>query len=228
MSHIPRPLKWPPIFPLQKGLVGWWLFDDRSGAVLRDRSGKKNHGTLLTPTWVTARRGSALSFNGTADYVSVANSASLNMTAAITVEAWIKPSVPNANEGYIINKTASSNGYEFMLVQSGQIWMGIWNASVTRGYTAASLIAWDTWIHIAWTYDSSTPAWAIYLNGVSRSVTGTPPSAIGTNTAILEIGRYLTSRWFKGLMGRVRIYNRALTAGEIKRHAESELMLVRA
>lgn len=43
-------------------LVGWWKFDDGSGSIAKDSSGRGNHGTITDPIWVTGRYGGALDF----------------------------------------------------------------------------------------------------------------------------------------------------------------------
>ena len=46
-------------------LVGWWKFDDGSGEVAKDSSGKGYHGTITNPLWVAGHYGGALNFEGT-------------------------------------------------------------------------------------------------------------------------------------------------------------------
>ncbi len=73
------------------GLVGWWKFDDGAGTTAVDSSASAANGTLVNgPAWTVGRIGGALSFNGTNSYVSVVNQAPYNITAAITVAAWVK------------------------------------------------------------------------------------------------------------------------------------------
>ena len=63
-----------------------------TGTAAADSSVSGNVGTLTNgPTWTTSGRvGGALSFDGTDDYVSVANEATYDITGSITVAAWIK------------------------------------------------------------------------------------------------------------------------------------------
>ena len=78
------------------GLVAAYGFDVGSGTAAPDASGNGNNGTLTNATWAGAtagRFGNALSFNGTSAYVSVPDSASLDLTTGMTVEAWVNPTV---------------------------------------------------------------------------------------------------------------------------------------
>ncbi len=74
------------------GLVAAYGFDQTTGTTLTDVSGLSNHGSVSGATWTTSGRyGSALSFDGVNDLVSVADAASLDLTNAMTVEAWVRP-----------------------------------------------------------------------------------------------------------------------------------------
>jgi hypothetical protein len=74
------------------GLVAAYSFDAGSGTTVADVSGTGNTGTISGATWTTAGRyGGALSFDGVNDMVSVAGSPSLQLTTAMTVEAWVRP-----------------------------------------------------------------------------------------------------------------------------------------
>jgi len=83
------------------GPVGYWKFDEGSGTTTYDSSGNNNTGVIYSastsciypaagcPQWVQGKYGSALSFDGVEDYVSVPNSSSTNVTSTVTIEAWI-------------------------------------------------------------------------------------------------------------------------------------------
>lgn len=97
-----------PVFAAQvttDSLVGYWKFDETAfngcsgGQDSCDSSGDGNHGTesgtptistdVPTTSFTNAR---SLSFDGTNDYVAASDSNSLDITDAVTVTAWIKPS----------------------------------------------------------------------------------------------------------------------------------------
>ena len=86
-------------------LVGFWRFDDGTGSITaNDSSCKKNHGIIygspieiiINDSW------HALRFNGSSDYVEVANNSSLAMTNKTRIEAWVNSS--DAGEQYILAK----------------------------------------------------------------------------------------------------------------------------
>ncbi|MCD5401962.1 DUF2341 domain-containing protein [candidate division NPL-UPA2 bacterium] len=69
------------------------MFNDHGDQQADDTSDRGNHGTLANdPTWTPSGKfGYALDFDGTNDYVSVPDDASLDITDQITMEAWVKP-----------------------------------------------------------------------------------------------------------------------------------------
>ena len=61
---------------------------DRGALV--DRSGRGHTGTISGATWTTAGRfGGALAFDGVNDWVTVADTAALDLTTGMTLEAWV-------------------------------------------------------------------------------------------------------------------------------------------
>ena len=76
------------------GLVAAYSFEEGTGTSTADSSGQSNTGTLNGGvTWSTAgKSGKALSFNGTSGMVTIADKASLDLTGAMTLSAWVNPS----------------------------------------------------------------------------------------------------------------------------------------
>jgi len=84
------------------GLVSYWPFEGTADDVVN-----ANHGTIHGgPGFIDGKFGQALSFDGTNDYVSVDDSASLNFgTGDFTIGAWIKLTNTNhlvSTTGYLI------------------------------------------------------------------------------------------------------------------------------
>jgi hypothetical protein len=67
------------------GPVAAYSFDAGSGTTLSDVSGNANTGTISGPIWTSGRNGGALNFDGVNDWVTVADSASLDLTNAMTL-----------------------------------------------------------------------------------------------------------------------------------------------
>src|SRR5438874_4554532 len=199
----------------QTGLVAAYAFNEGSGTTVADASGNGNTGTINGATWTTAGRyGSALVFDGTSTSVTVANAGSLRLTTGMTLEAWVYPTGALTGWRAVIDKNV--DGY-YLMASSDQgnrpAMGGAWppGARIMYGPTGLGL---NTWTHLAGTFDGATMR--LYVNGVevvSRAQTAPLTATAGT----LQIGAdSYTGENFAGRIDEVRIYNRALTAAEIR------------
>lgn len=221
-------MKWPEHFPFDKNLVAWYTFNDRSGIRLYDRSGRANHGLLVNaPTWNAGRRGSALTFNGTNQYVNCGSAASLFPTAAMTIAAWLLvPTFTGAkvavgNRGNI----NQNSGFELQ-VGSGTNWrLFFYISGVGFKASLAFTPIFDVRVHYAGTFDGSTIIG--YLNGVSTSIAQT--GTIAQSNEMFAIGRdgAKSGDYYSGIVEDARMYNRALTSSEILRLYETRIPYVR-
>ena len=82
----------PPSIDLNRGLAGWWKFDETKGVVAKDSSGKKRNGELKnfdsdTIQWVKGPVGNALRFDGEDDFVDVGD---FEWGGECSFSAWVK------------------------------------------------------------------------------------------------------------------------------------------
>ena len=74
------------------GLSAAYGFNAGSGTTAVDASGNGHTGTISGATWTAAGKfGGALSFDGTNDWVTVADAAALDLTTGMTLMAWVYP-----------------------------------------------------------------------------------------------------------------------------------------
>ena len=78
-----------PVQTQPAGPVAAYGFDEGSGTVFGDSSGNNNAGSIAGATWAAGRSGTALSFDGINDIATVPDSASLDLTTGMTLEAWV-------------------------------------------------------------------------------------------------------------------------------------------
>lgn len=216
---------------LLNGLVGWWQFDEGSGTTANDSSGNGNHGTLTNgPSWVAGRVGSgALSFDGVDDYIDAGAFNQTDGASALSISVWVKlDSVANTATGRRwISKWGSdpATEWEFIISQvdgdgADVIVAAFQNLSnYTIQATTGNVLTTGSWLHVVVLWNGGSDI-RIYLNGVSQTVvdlsTVGSPAAINATTIPLRIGRdTLGSNGIDGSIDDVRIYNRALTSGEI-------------
>lgn len=74
------------------GLVAAYSMDAGAGTTLPDDGGNGNNGVIAGPIWTDGKYGGALSFDGIDDWVTIPDAPSLDLSAALTIEAWVKPS----------------------------------------------------------------------------------------------------------------------------------------
>ena len=180
-----------------------------------DASGSGNTGTVCGATSIAAGRyGRARSFDGVNDFVAAADAASLDLASGMTLEAWVNPNNLQATSRPAIFKDASG-GSAYSLYANGsgrrpftQVLLG----SRIQA-TGINQLTVNAWAHLAATYDGATLR--LYVNGtLAASLPGSGP--ITNSTGQLKIGgTSVLSHWFRGLIDEVRIYGRALSAGEI-------------
>jgi hypothetical protein len=187
-----------------------------SGTTWTDLSGTGNNGTLVNGVGYNGGNLGSLSFDGVDDHISFSSNPSL--TNQITVEVWVKLENPQTTSiGWILGREGSYR----MLYSSDEVF---WVCATTNNgwYTAGTYISTSitsifTQIYqFVGTYDGSNNR--IYVNGTLR----TTGSSISGN--ILTNGNYNLIRsdagvdYGKGIIYSHRLYNRALTASEIKQN----------
>jgi chitodextrinase len=200
--------------PLPTGLVAAYGFDESSGPTATDASGNTNTGTITNAARSGAGKfGGALSFDGTSARVTVPDAASLDLTNAATLEAWVRPSVAPAGWRAILHKDVDRYYLMAGSEPNHRPAVGGTFGGANQNVIGTSVLAVNTWTHLAATYDRTTIR--LYVNGV-QVASGAQTAAIATSNAVLTIGADYYGEHFAGLIDEVRIYNRALTAGEIQ------------
>ena len=146
--------------------------------------------------------------------VTINDSASLRLTSAMTLEAWVNPSAVTGAWRDVIYKGNDNYYLEGSSDNGGVIAAGGTFAGGNGNLYGSAVLPTNAWSHIAATYDGA--ALRLYFNGTlvsSQAQTG----AIATSTNPLQIGGdSIYGQFFQGAIDEVRIYNRALTQAEIQ------------
>ena len=196
------------------GLVAAYGFEEGAGATASDASGNGNTGSVSGATWTTSgRTGGALSFDGNNDFVSVADAASLGLSTAMTLEAWVYPTAASGWRNVIMKETGSDLAWALYSSSPSSRPEGYVRTSNSSSVSGPGALPLNAWTHLALTYDGAVMR--IYQNGVevgSQAKTGN----IATSSQSLRIGgNSIWGEYFSGRIDEVRIYNRALTPAEI-------------
>ena len=224
-------------FNLSKGLVSYWHFDESSwngtAGEVKDVMGN-NNGTAANNANVSSGvHGSAASFDGDSQYVSIGNDSSLN-PSLITLSAWVNVNTDGGNYKGIVTKWNSSSTIKtsYMLrlgyCYSNELMFYINNGSSTYGTYACSQsnnLAANKWYHVAGVFNGTDLK--LYINGtLVYFYTTRVVGSINASIANVYIGQYDDSQnryRFPGSIDEVMIYNRSLTDDEIKSLYNSRL-----
>ena len=201
--------------------VGSWSFEEGGDTTAYDSSGNNNHGTLKNgPTWTDGQINKALSFDGTDDYVDIND---FQLGGEITVEGWIYPKSHQYWQRLLdFGNGPASDNIVFAASQgtTGQPLLDVYVGSTYYRASSSDPITLNSWHHLVGVLGGKKVK--LYVDNVLKAdVTGPAGlnNLIRTNNFIGK-SNWSADSYFKGSIDEVRIYNRALSAEEIKRHYE--------
>ena len=114
---------------------------------------------LSLMTTLSFSQNTALDFDGSDDYVAVADHNSLDVNSSITVSAWIYPTNIANKDGIISKRTSTENSgdWAFRFTSAAKLKLLIWDGNASNGSTSSnSAISINTWTHIAFSHQNST------------------------------------------------------------------------
>jgi len=196
-----------------KGLVGWWRFDEGKGDLAADSSPGHHDGEIDGATWVKGAFGTALWFGGKDSHVAVPGIAALDGSNELTLEAWvlwegtgrypnIVSALPWSPGGFLIfvrDKTC--------VFRMGRPGDKPWPRSEWQEVSAQLVpaIQLGRWYHLAATF--KRPVITTYLDGrrAGRATWNHPVGQAGQ----IVIGRWSDATAHHGLIDEVKLYTRA-------------------
>lgn len=192
--------------PSAPNLVSWWTGD----SVFTDHQGVNPGAQVGAVSFVAGKVGQGF-LTSVGNYVEVPDSASLDVSSAITIEAWIN--ITNAGStGRIVDKITAGLGDGYLLDIVGGKLRFLVGDDAHRLDSPADVPV-GTFVHVAGAYDGINMK--VYVAGAevaTLAVTG----AIPTNALTLRLGADSnTANAFDGVIDEASLYSRALTAVEI-------------
>lgn len=230
---------------IDQSLKGYWKFDESSGSTAADSSGNGNNASINNFSGISFRTGmfgegfwfwnlasSSVSLSDATKYQDIGS----NYTNGVTFELWFnaKSLGDNSGNGVLIDKiTAGNAGWKIHVTTNNAL-------EFTQAYattnldviTSANVFDFDTWNHLALTWDSSQTASHvhIFLNGreVSYATQTNGSGALSSDGAQpLMIGNTVnTHENFDGTIDDVRIYNRVLPTYTIAEQSRAGMSLL--
>ncbi len=179
-----------------------------------------SEGSFSVTTTPDAVVGNALDFDGTDDYVDVADAASFN-SLSFTTEFWLKPDVLRT-QACVYKKSGSGLYWRFFMSgTSGAIEFDALPGEIANCRTGNVAEA-GKWLHIAASYDHTAPQTVkLYANGVLQSTaTSIADMGGGSNKGLLFSN---ASSPFDGQFEEVRFWNVVRTEQQIRENMHKTL-----
>jgi hypothetical protein len=207
------------------GLVAYYALDDAGGLIAVD-SIAGNDGVLQgDATWVTAGySGGAVLLDGQGDYVNCGSAEAFNITDAVTLAAWVKAdgdfSYPDWSgiimrggpniDTFALYYNRPTNRLGFKTTGTDPSWFAIANGAAEPMFDG-------DWHHTAATYDGRTKG--VYLDAEPvGEIASSGKIETSEGNLLLGAGRDLNppTHFVAGMIDEARIYDRALSADEMK------------
>ena len=207
--------------PSDSGLVAFWDFDEPSGALVADRVGGGNDGTLQGSTKAKRVEGPfgsrALQFTGSLQEVTGEDVGFPVGTAPGSISLWFRPAPGASNKVlFVYGRPETAQARGLWLRDSGTLSFFFRNnppdlyVKIPGGVTASR------WHHVVGTYDGSTAR--LYYDGKLAGQIATRINTVLDGTFHIGANIDEHQRDYVGLMDDVAVYDRVLAAGEIANH----------
>lgn len=195
--------------------------NEGSGQYLVDFSGNGNSGMIYDVNRIqTGACGNALFFNGIDSYVAIPYRSNNHPLTGITIDFWF---AVDSYDRQVLVSTYNDGGYRIAFDDGNDLW---WTVRTARGDVSVPLqhesIPLHRWHHIAGTYDGIQSR--LYLDGILRNTgNGTGPILYTyTNDLMLGVDAGTGDQpdpqcngFFHGGLDELRVYDRALTYGQV-------------
>jgi len=217
----------------ERGLAALWHMDTGSGTTAVDSSGNGNNGVINGATWngsdggqwasrsdVKFSTGDSLILDGDDDYVDCGDAlrdSSGDTYTEGTIAFWYNPKGPWYNYNTIYDNSVDADSWEMWIYSTGVVATRLNNSGAKVTYDLDNLQGPDNWYNIVFTWKKEGKK-KLYVQGVLRDTQDVTWAESGDHF-YLGSGNTGNTQG-NGTIDEVRIYDRALSADEIKAHYE--------
>ena len=219
----------------QADIIAHWKLNETTGQVAYDDNSQLHNGRLGNSTasdendpsqGAAGKFGSAYSFDGSYEYVCVADADDLDGMQSFTTSLWFNMPAALSEQRTIMGKWGASNSYRsylFKFGNGGEDFCGYFrcsdNSTKTVAFAVNGNITYGKWQHLTYVFDGANGAAKIYLNGEQKGITtfaaGTALNAVATDLYIGMQDITSAGSWLGGLDD-VGMFSESLSAGKIK------------
>jgi len=207
----------------------YWRMGETSGSVAVDATANANNGsykggfTLNQPGAIAGDPNGAIAFNGSNGFAVIPASSSLNLTGALTLEAWVKFASTNGIQA-IVNKgdgvSAAGSAYELAWIPGTglgfQTFIGGTRVDADQNITPAT----NQWYDLIGTRTSAGIV-SFYVNGQLVATANDGGAALNNPAVNLGLGAAGNGSGqlpFNGSLDEVAVYPTALSASQVAAH----------
>lgn len=208
-------------FPnLWNGLIGLWApsVGYQGVTTLQDFSGNGAHATIAgsksVSDWNRDDRGSSLRFDGSTAGASIARIPRHNITASLSIFAWLNP--PSALGGYpMIVCRGSINSSYLLFFNGGKVHFRIYNGAFFSDVLGTTVVPTSTWSFVGATFNGYRSD--LYYNGKLENYSTNSTRAVLTPGGTTYLFSSLTLGYnLSALMGEIYMYDRGLSPDEVQ------------
>jgi hypothetical protein len=157
--------------------------------------------------WTAATYGGSGYFDGSGDYLSIANNAAFNFgSGAFTIELWYYPTTLSGTQCLITNYGGSTTGF---VVQMGGSTAG--SGKIDAGFsgdgadiTSTNTVQLNSWNHIAISGTPGATGIKLFINGNQEGSTYTGATSLDTSATLL-IGEVASTNRLSGYLSGLRL-----------------------
>ena len=210
--------------PPPAGMVSWWPGDGNARDIIDGNPGTLSGDATFTPGMV----GQAFSLDGTGDFVVVPDSPNINIIGDVTVDLWAKRTVFGGSDRLMVAKGAGAIGiadapsqYELNFDSTDHLTGGFERADGSNVILIGPTVTDTNFHHYAYVRSGDTHR--LFMDGIvvtEETFTGSPGDTSGIELALGALrhdafpGGFCC--YFGGIIDEVEVFNRALTAAEIR------------
>ena len=204
----------------KEGLVLWCGYMNNgsvsASGTCKDYSGNGNDGVMVGNTFIDSN---GANFDGTGDYINYGRPASLSNMNTGTVSMWVKLS-SLSGERFIFGRDIAGPNNGDLNINANFHFINKWTFQAVSGGTDRLAVSDDNitlnWVYIVGTWDGTTIK--MYIDGVLQTTTASLSTDVMTVASDITLGslRPSSTSEMAGEIDNFQIYNRALSAGEVK------------
>jgi PKD repeat protein len=189
------------------GLVGWWKAESNANDSVGSNNGTLHGGA----TYAAGKSGQAFSFDGAGGcYLNIPYNDGLDIQGSLSVSGWVY--LRNSSG---IRLIAGRAGSTQLYSSDGSLHFVVYSGG-TPYHVISTALTINSWHYVSGVFDGTGGVSKIYIDGALNNTSSSIPGQPDSSAAPYEIGGFSAyGANLDGLVDELKIYNRALNAGEV-------------